>query len=179
NSSPELNSQPFSSKIGSFDSHRESGGHDSLKFSVWLFFGACWYTTGGFCIQGIEKLLKNIRIQKPTFNGPGQGQGFNPPYNNTPKAQNPTPGQGLRPMQMPPLTGSQGHGQGWLSFSGHRSGSSAEDQFSKAPYNYYNVTAVAFTGTFKDARNTSTRSHIPNADWQVDGDNIFKDSHWV
>ena len=62
--------------------------------------------------------------QQTAFNGPGQGQGFNPRYNNTPKAQNPTPGQGLWPMQMPPLAGSQGHGQGQLSFSGHRSGSS-------------------------------------------------------
>ncbi|KAJ7878477.1 hypothetical protein B0H13DRAFT_2346540 [Mycena leptocephala] len=63
--------------------------------------------------------------QQPAFNGPGQGQGFNSPYNNTPKAHNPTPGQGLQPMQMPLPAGSQGHGQG------HRSGRSAKDQFSK------------------------------------------------
>ncbi|KAJ7864109.1 hypothetical protein B0H14DRAFT_3133792 [Mycena olivaceomarginata] len=72
--------------------------------------------------------------QRSVFNGPGQGQAFNPPYNNTPQAQNPTPGQGLRPMQMPLLAGSQRHGQGQLSFSGHRSGSSAEDQFSKVTW---------------------------------------------
>ncbi|KAJ7480457.1 hypothetical protein B0H11DRAFT_1915862 [Mycena galericulata] len=63
--------------------------------------------------------------QQPVFNGPGQGQGFNPLYNNTPKAQNPTPGQGLWLMQMLPPAGSQGHGQGQLSFFGHGSGSSA------------------------------------------------------
>ncbi|KAJ7920030.1 hypothetical protein B0H13DRAFT_2319809 [Mycena leptocephala] len=63
--------------------------------------------------------------QQPTFKDLGQGQGFNLLYNNTAKAQNLTPGQGLRPMQMPPLAGGQGHRQGRLSFSGHGSGSSA------------------------------------------------------
>ncbi|KAJ7939329.1 hypothetical protein B0H13DRAFT_1850634 [Mycena leptocephala] len=74
--------------------------------------------------------------QQPAFNGSGQGQGFNLPYNNAPKAQNPTPGQGLRPMQMPQLASSQGHGQGQPSFSGHGSRSSAGGQnpFSKVTW---------------------------------------------
>ncbi|KAJ7725613.1 hypothetical protein B0H14DRAFT_3620542 [Mycena olivaceomarginata] len=61
----------------------------------------------------------------------GQGQGFNLPYNNTAKAQNLTPRQGLQPMQMPLLTDSQGHGQGQLSFSGHGSGSSAGESYGR------------------------------------------------
>ncbi|KAJ7460364.1 hypothetical protein B0H11DRAFT_1923963 [Mycena galericulata] len=95
--------------------------------------------------------------QQPAFNGPGQGQGVNPPYNNMAKAQNPTPGQGLWPMQMPLLTGRQGHGQGQPSFSGHGSGSSADPAPAPAPAHTSTSTGTDTTCTFSDTLSDPAR----------------------